>query len=410
MTQIRFLNGLDTIGGNIVEFTHDDSRVIMDFGTAADLTDETIATALENGKLPHVPELFDATQRDAFAHEAIFISHLHIDHMGALQYLAADIPIYLSRPSYRLYRTMIDLELEKPVANLQPMDFESPVTVGSFTVTGYASDHDEPGVMALLVEDGHRAYAHSGDVRLNGPHRDRVDHWASVFAKRNLAMFMLEGTSFSFDTPTPVEDTDHPSEPLSEMGLQETLTQQLKDTAGLVVVNPYNRNYERLAALQTAAHDAGRQMIWEPDMATILTMMTGVEPDYILGDTIDTASIAAAPDAYLLQNSFAQLATLDHLPVSLYLHTNGEPLGDYDPRFAQLTNWLADHQIPLAFLSASGHATREDLIALAQVVKPKIIVPWHSFHPEREAAALDEATGAEVLLPEKDLFYSMDED
>lgn len=54
MTEIRFLNGLQTIGGNIVEFSQGASRVIMDFGVAADLTDETPASAIANGKLPNV--------------------------------------------------------------------------------------------------------------------------------------------------------------------------------------------------------------------------------------------------------------------------------------------------------------------------------------------------------------------
>ena len=96
------------------------------------------------------------------------------------------------------------------------------------------------------------------------------------------------------------------------------------------------------------------------------------------------------------------------LPISAYVHSNGEPLGDYDPRFAQLKDWLADHQIPLQFMNASGHATREDLITLAKEVNPRVIVPWHSFHPEREAEAIDAETNADVVLPERDLYYDFD--
>ncbi|KRN20688.1 MBL fold metallo-hydrolase [Lacticaseibacillus camelliae] len=408
MTQIRFLNGLTTIGGNIVEFSTDDSRVIMDFGVAADLTDETVASAIDHGKLPNVPELFGLAE-DPWAHEAIFISHLHIDHMGALQYLKSDIPIYLSAPSYQLYKTLIRLGIEKPVHNLHPLPFETPVTVGAFTVEGFASDHDEPGVMALLVGDGERWYAHSGDVRLNGPHPERVAHWAQVFHDKKLAMFMIEGTTFSFDTETPVEDQAHPSVPLTEQGFQDHLLAVLKQAPALVAINPYIRNYARLAAIQTVAHQAGRQMVWEKPDAAVLTEMTDQAPDQVIGETIELATIRQAPAQYVLESAFAHLDWLATLPVSQYVHTNGEPLGDYDPRFQQLKDFLAAHQIPLRFLSCSGHATRPDLIKLAQMVAPRIIVPWHSFHPEREAKALDAATRAEVLLPEKDLYYTLDE-
>ena len=407
MTTIRFLNGLNTIGGNIVEFATKTSRVIMDFGVAADLSHETVASAIDNGKLPHVPELF-FDQPDSFANEAIFISHLHIDHMGALQYLQKNIPIYLSEPSYRLYQVLIRLGIEKPVANLHPLAFEAPLTIGDLTVTGFHSDHDEPGVMALLIDDGARRFAHSGDVRLNGPHADRVHAWASRFNAEKISLFMLEGTSFSFDTPTPVEDQDHPSVPLTEMSLQTKFRQLLTDSPQLVVINPYNRNYERMAAFQASAHASGRQLVWEPNEAAILTAMTNQQPDAILGKTIQLTDLAQAPQQYVLQNSYAHLERLADLPISAYVHSNGEPLGDYDPRFAQLKDWLADHQIPLQFMNASGHATREDLITLAKEVNPRVIVPWHSFHPEREAEAIDAETNADVVLPERDLYYDFD--
>lgn len=408
MTEIRFLNGLQTIGGNIVEFSQGTSRVIMDFGVAADLTDETPASAIANGKLPNVPELFGLAE-DHFEHEAIFISHLHIDHMGALQYLTNDIPIYLSAPSFKLYQTLIQLGIEAPVQNLHPLTFEQPLTVGTFTVEGFASDHDEPGVMALLVGDGQRFYAHSGDVRLNGPHRERVDHWAQVFHDKRLSMLMLEGTTFSFDTPAPVEDQAHPSAPLTEATTQAKLAALLKASSELVVINPYIRNYERLAAIQQTAHDAGRVMVWEQPEATVLAAMTGQQPDAVIGQTVTLSDLKAKPGHYLWQNAFDHLDQLAGLPVSAYVHTNGEPLGDYDPRFNQLKQFLVDHAIPLHFLSCSGHALREDLVTLAQMVAPKVIVPWHSFHPEREAAVLDEQTRAEILLPEKDLYYTLDE-
>lgn len=407
MTTVRFLNGLTTIGGNIVEFANGDSRVIMDFGVAADLTGETTASAIAAGKLPNLPEwlLDPATHPTAFAHEAIFISHLHIDHMGALQYLQRDVPVYLSTPSYRLYQTLIELGIETPVANLHPMAFEQPVAIGDLTVTGFASDHDEPGIMALMIDDGHYRYAHSGDVRLNGPHRDRVAHWAKVMHDAKVKMLMLEGTTFSFDSAAPVEDAQHPSTPLTEETLQQRLAAELTTAGQLVVINPYQRNYERLAAIQGTAAACGRRMVWEPQDARIMTTMTGVQPTGIIGQDVTLADLQATPDRYLLETTFAHLDRLAALPVSVYLHSNGEPLGDYDPRFKQLQTWLAAHEIPLHFLSCSGHATKEDLVTLAQWVAPEIIVPWHSFKPEREAAALDAATDAELLLPEKESYY-----
>jgi ribonuclease J len=61
MTSVRFLNGLHTIGGNIVEISTKTSRIITDFGVAADLTGETIDESIDAGKLPNLPEFFHNT-------------------------------------------------------------------------------------------------------------------------------------------------------------------------------------------------------------------------------------------------------------------------------------------------------------------------------------------------------------
>lgn len=403
MTSVRFLNGLHTIGGNIVEISTKTSRIITDFGVAADLSGETIDESINAGKLPNLPEFFHDTA-DAFEHEAIVISHLHIDHMGALQYLAKDVPIYLSPASLKLYETLIKAGDEKPVANLHALAFETPLTIGDLTVTGYASDHDEPGIMAVAISDGDHLYVHSGDVRLNGPHRDCVDHWAKELHDQHVKMLFLEGTTFSFDSDTPVEDSKHPVASYTEASLQVAFGQALDDADQLVVLNPYVRNWERLATFQATAHQHGRQIAWTALSQHVLKDVAGVTPD-----VVDAALLKAHPEQYVLENSFDALEQLADLPVSVYLHSNGVPLGDYDPHFNMLLDFLAQHHIPIQYLSCSGHATKEDLIKLCQMVAPEIVVPWHSFKPEAEAEALDQQTLAMVLLPEKDLFYSVDD-
>lgn len=67
--------------------------------------------------------------------------------------------------------------------------------------------------------------------------------------------------------------------------------------------------------------------MWEPNEAAILTAMTNQQPDAILGKTIQLTDLAQAPQQYVLQNSYAHLERLADLPISAYVHSNGEPLG-----------------------------------------------------------------------------------
>lgn len=403
MTSVRFLNGLHTIGGNIVEISTETSRIITDFGVAADLTGETIDESITNGKLPNLPEFFHNTA-DPFQHEAIVISHLHIDHMGALQYLNKNIPIYLSPESLALYQTLIQAGDERPVANLHALTPETPLPIGDLTVTSYRSDHDEPGATAIAISDGDHLYVHSGDVRLNGPHRDRVDHWAQTVHDQHVKMLFLEGTTFSFDSDTPVEDSQHPATPYTEDTLQVAFGQALDDADQLVVLNPYFRNWERLVSFQATAHQHHRQIAWTELSQQVLKHVANIEPDHV-----DETDLKVHPDKYVLENNFEHLNDLANLSVSVYLHSNGVPLGDYDPHFQALLDFLKQHNIPIQYLSCTGHATKDDLITLCKMIAPEIVVPWHSFKPELEAEALDKQTLAMVLQPEKDLFYSVDE-
>ncbi|KRL41937.1 MBL fold metallo-hydrolase [Lacticaseibacillus manihotivorans] len=403
MTSVRFLNGLHTIGGNIVEISTQTSRIITDFGVAADLTGETIDESIASGKLPNLPEFFHNTP-DQYKHEAIVISHLHIDHMGALQYLTKDVPIYMSQDSLKLYETLIAAGDEQPVANLHALKPEHPLAVGDLTVTGYLSDHDEPGIMALAISDGDHLYVHSGDVRLNGPHRDRVDHWAQTLHDQHVKMLFLEGTTFSFDSDTPVEDSQHPATPYTEATLQTAFGQALDAADQLVVLNPYVRNWERLANFQATAHAHHRQIAWTELSQQVLNHVAHIQPDHV-----NAKDLKAHPEKYVLENSFENLNDLTDLTVSVYLHSNGVPLGDYDPHFQELLDYLNQHNIPIQYLSCTGHATKTDLITLCQMIAPEIVVPWHSFKPELEAKALDKQTLAMVLQPEKDLFYSVDD-
>jgi ribonuclease J len=405
LTTLRFLNGLDTIGGNIVEIAQGDSRVIMDFGVTTIDPQLSIDNMIAQHQLPHLPELFHPELPDKFQHEAIFISHLHIDHMGALQYLQRDIPIYLSPDAYQLYQVLIAQHMEAPVANLHILPYEQPLTVGSLQVTGFASDHDTVGAMALLVDDGRQCFAHSGDVRLNGPHADRVLNWSRVLKTRRVKVFMLEGTTFSFSAPVPVEDADQPATPLTEATLAAKFQDLLHDQpATQFILNVYPRNVERLLALDKIARQADRPIIWEPEFAAVLHAFAPDTPLTTFGpDTM--AAIQANPGRFVLQNSYAHLARLTALPrPAVYLHSNGEPLGDYDPRFAQLKDFLAAADIPFTFLSATGHAQRADLITLAERVHAMYVVPWHTFKPQAMADALA-PTYSDVLLPERDLYY-----
>lgn len=421
MTTLRFLNGLTTIGGNIVEIVKDDSRVIMDFGIAANLTDKTIDQAIADHDLPHLPDLLLPNQATKFKHQAIFISHLHIDHMGALKYLQNHkIPIYMSNEAKKLYEILMAEGVETPVTNLHGLTDQEVIQVGALTVQAMLSDHDTIGPMVFLIDDGDHQFLHSGDVRINGPHQDRITRWSDQVTKQ-LLVYLTEATTYSFDHEQPQVIANSQTEPIyREQDLVPLLEDYLHNSLNLLVINPYPRNVERLINFNEAALNAGRPIIWEANTAKIIQAFAPKQTIYqIVAEqqpadsklnwhwTDLKAELQQHPQRFVLQNSWQEHQRLNELNNGIYLHANGEPLGDYDPNFTKLQTQLAENQFKFVPMGASGHAKKEDIFNLAKKISARYTVPWHSFKPELLADQLI-TTNTEAWLPELDLYYQFD--
>ncbi|MDR3240801.1 MAG: MBL fold metallo-hydrolase [Lactobacillaceae bacterium] len=399
-TAVQFLNGLDTIGGNVVSFTNGATQIIMDLGVNFAPAENKNDDLMASGVLPNVPALF-TDEQGQFEQQVVFVSHLHLDHMGAFKYLTKPTDVYMSQESIDLYQTLVDLKVE-PAANvkLHVILPEEPVTVGPFTITAFLSDHDAPGALMLRVSDGQHTFVHSGDVRLDGPHPERVEHWTQVLHAQKIDLFLLEGTEFSFE-PDP-QRARH-----TEASLQHDFQKTLQTVTGLVIINPYERNVERLVELQNTAKSAGRTLVWDQRFSRVLQALGAMQVNELERD-VTWQKILAEPDKYVVQNHFEQLHSLDQVADGFtYLHMNGEPLGEYDPRFAELLAYLESRHVELQFMGASGHAAPDDLIRLAKAVNAQVTVPWHSFKPEGEASAL-RAAKLQTYLPTKNEILTFD--
>ena len=421
MTNIRFLNGLKTIGASIVEISTESSRIITDFGMAVDFKIGTSRSLMEKHVLPNVPELFGDKQEQVkeYKNEAIFITHLHLDHTSALAYLKNDIPVYLSRPSYKLYRSLVKQGLGLTLnVNFKVFDFEVPVKIGDLTVTAYQSDHDIIGASTFLIEDGKHVFGQSGDVRLNGSHRVVVDKWMNLFKKRKLDLLMLEATSFSFD-----DDANLNSPNDEEIDIESKCVGDFKTILdkndGLTVINPYSRNIERMLQMNKLANDLNRPIVWELQYARVIREFSLEYPIFVLDDgnlglrgntgliPVSILTIMNNLNHFCLQNSFENLDTLMNFNKFIYLHCNGAPLGEYDPHYQTLKSFLENKKIKLIDIGVSGHATKAEICEVARTVAAKKTVFWHSFNPDAAISALQNS-GLHFLRPSYKETYHFD--
>lgn len=442
MTTYRFWNGLDTIGGNIVEVRTEKARVICDFGLSVrDRMMEQPAGMSEleylllEKQLPAISGLYDTTSFQTLELEtagenpietAIFVSHLHLDHMGGLQYLPEGTVVYLSRESYELYQILLDVKEEKPVqVEFRPMDYGEDVQIGDIKVTAKHTDHDAAGSVAFFIETEDLKLIHSGDVRLSGNHPERVERWTKEAAEWEPDVLLLEGTSYSFEDRE-VSEEDFGEEfnetkdvrPASEKELLEKAADLLQSNPTQVLFfNPYIRNVERMKDVSDVVEAEGRKMVFEETYARVLhavypngtwnvleETITKKDAPYIR-ERVSLSDIVEAPGQFVLQNSFKHIDFTAQFEEGIYAHSNGEPLGDYDARYAVMLDILLKNKFIFVELGASGHAEKQELLDIAKTVSATLTVPWHTFRPDVYMDALL-AYGLESFLPQKDILYT----
>jgi mRNA degradation ribonuclease J1/J2 len=420
MTRIGFFNGLKEIGGTFVAVETESARCMFDFGFAvADRLDAKIrlrnhhctSDHVRLGVLAAADGIYEQEAADELGllayqktkQECFFvISHMHIDHMGGLGMLHPDLPVYMSEDSKTLYERLAEngeAEVRKH-KNCIGVAYGEPFTVGDITVTAIPVDHDVIGACGFLITTPDGSIAYTGDYRFHGFHPDRTEAFAQ--AVKGVDVLITEGVTVSFEDVDMLTLTEPETPPRTENDLQEEIAQLAREEEGLLVVNPYNRNVERLHHLIHTLAKENRTLVMDGIQADyvaafypedeICVYQETAATDRIPGKTLPASfrivtkeELLSNPGQYVLQQDYADLYELLDLKtvVSRYIHIDGAPLGSYDPSFQKLHSLLEYLGIPYDLRGLGGHSAPYYLKHMVDTVAPKTLIPLHSFRPEQ---------------------------
>jgi ribonuclease J len=221
---------------------------------------------------------------------------------------------------------------------------------------------------------------------------------------------------------------------IAENAVYENGKKAIASARGLVIADFSPRDVDRLLTFLRVARETGRRLAILPKDAYLLKTMHLLEPETpdiatdkniaIYQDTIATRSpqqwmrnicqeyenkvvlardVREAQNTFILCFSFWDLNELPSIcpdPGSLYVFSSSEPHDEeQEIDFRRLHKWL-DHfkmtgfGLPLETgddweipeeqrgLHASGHACGPDLLRIALQIKPKLLIPVHSEHPD----------------------------
>lgn len=431
-TKIRFWSGLRTIGGTIVSVEYENSRVIFDFGLSYSPSESFSALvktryhALVEDyiNLNKVPSIDGIYSRKALRHlttvipveedernTAVIISHIHLDHIGAMGLISPQIPVYLTEESLKLYEAIKEVgEGVLGDRRYNSCSYNKEFDVGDIKITAIPVDHDVMGACAYFIETPDVKIVYSGDLRLHGKYPDLTKGFMSKACSFQPNLLIMEGTMINGEKESKETKASCELDGITtEKEVTERLRVRLEKCSGLALMNISETNLERVADIIEAASEEGRTVVLEPKTAYLVSSMLR-NHDFMIykseeleialeGNkaprwikelleghyTISYNDINMSPGKYLLQNSFKNLMELLDLNLvnAVYIHSNAVPLGAYDPDYEKLQQFIRRLNLDYEYIGSSGHAFHSHLKCIIDGIKPEILIPLHSFYPEK---------------------------
>lgn len=402
-TKLHFHNGVMSIGGTVIEVEYKDSRIFFDFGTLykpeLNLENEHLETLVEYGLAPMLNHVYDPRlsgenpEENTFKHEAIFISHSHLDHTRMINYSNPAIPMYAMKETVCLLNFLnSDGEFLLPQAEnkgshtreMIGLSHGDLIEVGEIKVRALSVDHDTIGAMGLYIETPDLTIAYTGDYRFHGLRPELSENFGK--AVKGVDILITEGVSVSFED-RPKTETDH-DRPKTEKELFDRMVQILKENPDKqITFNAYEANPDRFLSFLNNGY---RKTVLSAYQAQILKqclnmdvlyyndnrgMIHGLKPE----NEVSMETLLNDEGEYLWQYHGN---TADLRGGGVYIHSDATPLGAFDPAYDGFVKGFENKEIAFVRLGCSGHAYPEDLNRMVDLAEAKILIPIHTLNPE----------------------------
>ena len=402
------LGGLNTFGMNCCLIEHAGKLLMIDCGIA-------FPDANDFGLDYYLPDWTYALEnRDRLL--GVIVTHAHEDHIGAMPFLLeqADIPVFTGRYSLEALRSKLREWGIEPKAKHMAVDAGDVVEVGPFELEFIHVNHSAPNAFAVSIRTSLGEVVFTGDWR--------VDHTPIGEPVTDLAALARLGDEGVLALVADSTNAQVPGSTRSERDVQAVLERIIRDAPGRVIIAMFSSNVPRIRGLTEIAQRSGRRIAL---LGRSLNKNVGIaretgfldiaadDPfvDAARLDPQDNRAIVLATGSQAEPRSaLARLAQGDHNLLNLApddtVVLSARMIPGNEAHIQRMIDALvrrgATVITPLdAPVHTSGHAYREEMKLLINLVRPEWVVPVHGeFRMRLAHSALAEQLGMRTMLIE----------
>lgn len=376
------LGGLGEIGKNMTVIEYGEQILIIDAGIMFPENDMLGIDLI----IPDFKYLMDKLDKVM----AVLVTHGHEDHVGALPHLMeyVDAPIYATP----LTAGLIEVKLRrlKDRVDLRTIEAGDVLHIGSFKVEPFHVAHSIPDCVGFGVTTPVGLIVHTGDYKFD---HTPADGWPPDFAK--LAEFSERGVLALLADST---NADRPGWTPSEMIVGEAFDKLFREATGRIIVATFASLISRIQQVADMAIKHGRKLaITGRSMRDNTKMARRLGylqiPDDLLIDISDSDNYPDHKVVIMATGSqgepsavMGRLANGRHNRLKVHegdtIVFSAHPIPGNEELVFRTINRLFQRGANVLYervadVHVSGHASREEMKLMINLIRPKFLIPVH---------------------------------
>ncbi|MCL4542549.1 MAG: ribonuclease J [Deltaproteobacteria bacterium] len=380
------LGGLGEIGLNMMVYETEKDIIIVDSGI---MFPEDYMLGIDM-VIPDVRYLYEPEKKQKT--RGIVLTHGHEDHIGAIPYILRELnlPIFGTPFTLGILEEKLrehDLPFKVSLFTVKAGNF---ITLGDFEIEFIRVAHSIIDGVSLAIKTPIGTIIHTGDFKL-----DQTLNKDSATDINRIAYYGDNGVIALFSDSTNIEKEGFT---ISENDIKKTFRNIFRDHSGRVIVTLFASNIHRVSELLSLAVEfnkkvifSGRSLMTYTKVARKLGYLKIPEDILIDEETIDYYK----PEELLILTTGTQgeaMSALSRISVNDHKYIKIKPndlvllsskfIPGNEKAISKIINNLYRRGAEVYYeniseIHVSGHASKEELKLMINIVKPKYFIPMH---------------------------------